>query len=50
MFDDGGPGLRLNDDPDVGGCPVIILFYVPPIVCGGTVFVFVLVCITVFPF
>ena len=29
---------------------VDLLFYVPPIVCGGSVLVFVLVCITLCPF
>ena len=28
---------------------VDLLRYVPPIVCGGSVFVFVLVCITLYP-
>ena len=29
---------------------VDLLFYVPPIVCGGSVLVFVLVCATLGPF
>ena len=29
---------------------VDLLLYVPPTVCGGSVFVFVLVCITLYPF
>ena len=49
MFDDGGPGLRLNDGSDIGCCLVDVLFYVPPIVCRSSVFVLVLVCITLCP-
>ena len=34
-----------------GGSVVVdLFFYVPPIVCGGSVLVFVLVCITLCPF
>ena len=35
-----------------GGSSVVVdlLFYVLPIVCGGSVFVFALVCITLCPF
>ena len=29
---------------------LVLLFYVPPLFCGGSVFVFVLVCITLCPF
>ena len=43
----GGSGLRLNEDPDCrpfygGGYVVVVvdlLFYVPPIVCRGSVLV-----------
>ena len=32
-------------------CVVVdLLFYVPPVVCGGSVLVFVLVCMTFCPF
>ena len=33
-----------------GSIVVDLLFYVPPIVCGGFVLVFVLVCFTLYPF
>ena len=33
-----------------GSVVVSLLFYVPPIACGGSVLVFVLVCITLCPF
>ena len=33
-----------------GSVVVELLFYVPPIVCGSSVFVFVLVCISLCPF
>ena len=38
--------------PFLGGGSVVVdlLFYVPPIVYGGSVLVFVLVCITLCPF
>ena len=29
---------------------VDLLLYVPPIVCEGSMFVFVLICITLYPF
>ena len=33
----------------IGSVVVGLLFYVPPIACGGSVLVFVLVCITLCP-
>ena len=46
--------LFLSSDPLMfacGGSVVVrLLFYVPPIVCGGSVLVLVLVCINLCPF
>ena len=38
------------DNRRYGASKMNLLFYVPPIVCGGSVLVFVLVCITLCPF
>ena len=44
--------LPLGYCPFFGGGSAVVdlLFYVHPIVCGGSVLVFVLVCITLCPF
>ena len=43
-----GRGKKRGDNKMV--VVVDLLFIVPPIVCGGSVLVFVLVCITLCPF
>ena len=42
--------IDLSGKSSIGSGVDDLLFYVPPTVCGGSVFVLVLVCITLCPF